>query len=184
MQENSSPTQSCGRKQVRGSFPASYSLLPFDMPTCGEVGSDVDAHQGARHQKRIAHRSEMYSNEPQHLAEGTEVARLRRRFSFVLQQALSFHTRPHLCKQGVALAGTRQLRSHGLVSVHANCTEGVTGSEGQGGANEGGGGIGAGVRNGDVNGVGVGNGDVNSNSEGDGAGAGTETGGGATKGAR
>ena len=33
----------------------------------------------------------------------TEVARLRRRFPFVLQHALSFRTRHHLCRQGVSL---------------------------------------------------------------------------------
>ena len=44
------------------------------------------------------------------------------------QQALSFRMQDHLCRQGVARAGTRQLRSQGPVSVHAHCTEGVTGS--------------------------------------------------------
>ena len=70
-----------------------------------------------------------------------EVERLRRRFSFVLQQALSFRTRHHLCRQGAALASTRQPRSQGLASVQAHRTEGVTGSEEQEGANEVGGGI-------------------------------------------
>ena len=114
--------------------------------------------------RRVEHRSETHSNESQHLAEGTEVARLRRRFSFVLQQALSFRTRHHLCRQGVALASTRQLRSQGPASVQAHRTEGVTGSEGREGTNGG--------WNGDGNGVGGGNGDVN----GHGDGAGTETG--------
>ena len=104
------------------------------------------------------------------MGEGTEVARLRRRFSFVLQQALSFRTRHHLCKQGVVLASTRQLRSQGPVSVQAHRTEGFTGSEGQEGVN----GVGGG--NGDGNGVGCGNGDVNGHGDGDGAGAGTGTG--------
>ena len=52
-------------------------------------------------------------------------------FSFVLQQALSFRTRHHLCRQGVALASTRQLRSQGPVFVRAHRTEGVTESEGR-----------------------------------------------------
>ena len=39
-------------------------------------------------------------------------------------QALLFRTRHHLCRQGVALAGTRQLRLQGLVPVHAHRTEG------------------------------------------------------------
>ena len=115
--------------------------------------------------RRVEHRAETHSNESQHLAAGTEVAHLRRRFSFVLQQALSFRTRNHLCRQGVALASTRQLRSQGPVSVHAHHTEGVTESKGREGAN--GGGIGVGDGNGD--GIGDANGD------GDGARAGTAT---------
>ena len=104
------------------------------MSTCGEVGSDVHALIKELAIRRVEHRSEIYSNESQHLAEGTEVARLRRRYSFVLK-ALSFHTRHHLCRQGAALAGTLQPRSKGPVSVHAHCTERVTGSEGREGAN-------------------------------------------------
>ena len=108
-----------------------------------------------------------YSNESHHLAEGTEVARLRRRFSFVLQQALSFRSRHHLCRQGVALASTRQPHLRGPVSVQAHRTGRVTESEGQEGANGVGGGIGVGGGNGD------GNGDVNGHGDGDGAGTGT-----------
>ena len=40
-------------------------------------------------------------------------------------QALSFCTRHHLCRQGVALAGIRQLRSQGPVSAHAHRNEGI-----------------------------------------------------------
>ena len=71
----------------------------------------------------------------------------------------------------MALASTQQLRSQGLVSVQAHRTEGVTGSEGQEGANGVGVGIGVGGGNGDGNGVGDGNGDVNGHWDGDGAGA-------------
>ena len=78
---------------------------------CGEVGSDVHALIKELAIRRVEDRSETHSNESQHVAEGTEVARLRRRFSFVLQQALSFRPRRHLCRQGVALASARQLRS-------------------------------------------------------------------------
>ena len=102
--------------------------------------------------RRVQHRSETYSNDSQHLAEGTEVARLRRRFSFVLQQALSFRTRHHLCRQGVALASTRRPHSQGPASVQAHGTGGITGSEGQEGANGVGGGIEVGGGNGDGNG--------------------------------
>ena len=119
--------------------------------------------------RRVKYRSD--SDESQHPAEGTEVARLRRRFSFVLQEALSFRTRHHTCRQRVALAGTRQLCLQGPVSVHAHCTKGVTGSERQEVANGVGEGIGVGGGDGDGNGVvGRGNGDVNGDGDGDGAG--------------
>ena len=118
--------------------------------------------------RRVEHRSETHSNESQHLAEGTEVARLRRRFSFVLQQALSFRMRHHLRRQGVALASTRQLCSQGAVSGQAHRTGGITGSEGKEGANGVGDGIGVGGGNGDGNGVRGGNG--GGNGEGDGGG--------------
>ena len=155
------------KNKYRGSFPATYSLLPLAMSTCGDVGSDVHALVKELAIRRVQHRSETYSNDSQHLAEGTEVARLRRRFSFVLQQALSFRTRHHLCRQGVALASTRRPHSQGPASVQAHRTGGVTGSEGQEGADGVGGGTGVGGGNGD------GNGDVNGHGDGDGAGAGT-----------
>ena len=164
------------KNKYRGSFPATYSPLPLAMSTCGEVGSDVYALIKELAIRRVQYRSETHSNEFQHLAEGTEGARLRRLFYFVLQQALSFRTRHHLCKQGVALASTRQLRSQGPVPVQAHRTGGVTGSEGQEGANGVGGGIGVGGGNGDGNGVGGGNGDANGHGYGDGAGAVTGTG--------
>ena len=137
------------------------------MSTCGDVGSDVHALIKELAIRRVQHRSETYSNESKHLAEGTVVARLRRRFSFVLQQALSFRTRHHLCRQGVALTSTRQPHAQGPASVQAHRTGGVTGSEGQEGANGVGGGIGVGGGNGD------GNGDVNGHGDRDGARTGT-----------
>ena len=155
------------KNKYRGSFPATYSLLPLAMSTCGDVGSDVHALIKELAIRRVQHRSETYSNDSQHLAEGTEVARLRRRFSFVLQQALSFRTRHHLCRQGVALASTRRPHSQGPASVQVHGTGGITGSEGQEGANGVGGGIEVGGGNGD------GNGDVDGQRDGDGAGAGT-----------
>ena len=155
------------KNKYRGSFPATYSLLPLAMSKCGDVGLDVHALIKELAIRRVQHRSETYSNESQHLAEGTEVARLRRRFSFVLQQALSFRTRHHLCRQGVALASTRQLHSQGPASIQAHRTGGVTRSEGQEGANGVGGGIGVGGGNGD------GNGDVDGHGDGDGPGTGT-----------
>ena len=164
------------KNKYRGSFPATYSLRPLAMSTCGEVGSDVHALIKELAITRVEHRSETHSDESQHLAERTEVARLRRRFSFVVQQAPSFRTRHHLCRQGVVLASTRQLRSQGPVSVQAHRTEGVTGSEGQEGANGVGGEIEGGGGNGDDNGVGGGNGKLNGHGDRVGAGAGTGTG--------
>ena len=155
------------KNKYRGSFPVTYPLLPLAMSTCGDVGSDVHALIKELAIRRVQHRSETYSNNSQHLAEGKEVARLRRRFSFVLQQALSIRTRHHLCRQGVALASTRRPHSQDPASVQAHGTSGITGSEGQEGANGVGGRIGVGGGNGD------GNGDVDGQGDGDGAGAGT-----------
>ena len=67
----------------------------------------------------------------------------------------------------MALASTRQPHAQGPASVQAHRTGGVTGSEGQEGANRFGGGIGVGGGNGD------GKGDVNGHGDGDGAGTGT-----------
>ena len=66
------------KNKNRGSFPATYSLLPLAMPTCGNVGSDVRALIKELAIRRVEHRSETHSYESQHLVEGTEVARLRR----------------------------------------------------------------------------------------------------------
>ena len=94
----------------------------------------------------------------------------------VLQQALLFRTRHHLCRQGVAPASTRQLRSQGPVSVHTHRTEEVVGFGGRKGTNEVGCGIGVGGRNGDGNGIGGRNWDMNGHGDRDGAGTGTGTG--------
>ena len=68
------------KNKFRGSFPATYSLLPLAMSTCCEVGSNVHALIKELAIRRVQHRSETHSNESQHLAKGTEVARLQRRF--------------------------------------------------------------------------------------------------------
>ena len=67
----------------------------------------------------------------------------------------------------MALATTRRPHSQGPASVQAHRTGGLTGSEGQEGANGVGGGIGVGGGNGD------GNGDVDGHGDGDESGAGT-----------
>ena len=90
-QENTSPTKSSGKKQVSGLVPR-YLLPPSSRySTCGEFGSDVHALIKELAIIRLEHRAEMHPNESPHLAKGSEVARLRRIFCFVLQQALSFH---------------------------------------------------------------------------------------------
>ena len=75
--------------------------------------------------------------------------------------------RKHTTHTHTHFASTRQPHSQGPASVQAHRTGGVTGSEGQEGANGVGGGIGVGRGNGD------GNGDVNGHGDGDGAGTGT-----------
>ena len=70
--------------KYRGLFSAIYSLLSLPMSTCGEVGSYVHALIKELAIREVEHRSEIHSNGSQHLAEGTEVACLRRRFFFVL----------------------------------------------------------------------------------------------------
>ena len=84
-------------------------------------------------------------------------------------RTLSFRTHRYLCREGVALSGTRQLRLQGPESVYVHRTVGVTGSKGREGAN----GVGGG--NTDGNGVGGGNGDVSGDGDGKGAGTGRRT---------
>ena len=67
------------------------------------------------------------------------------------EQALSFRTRHHLSREGLALAGNRQIRSQDLVSVDAHRTEEVSGS----------------IEREGEDGVGIGDGDVNVNEDGD-----------------
>ena len=71
-----------GKKQYRDSFPATSFLLPLAMLTCCETGSDVHTLIKEIAIRRVEHRSEIHSNESQHLVEGPDVACLRRRFSF------------------------------------------------------------------------------------------------------
>ena len=68
-------TQSVNVKKTKvlgGSFPATYSLLPLAILTCEEAGSDVHAFIKEPTLRRVEHRSEIDSNEPQYLVEGTE----------------------------------------------------------------------------------------------------------------
>ena len=59
------------KNKYEGLFPATYSLIPLAMSTCGEVGSDVHALTKELAIRRVEHRSETHSNESQHLVEGT-----------------------------------------------------------------------------------------------------------------
>ena len=71
------------KKKYRGSFPVIYSLPPLAMSTCSEVGSGVHNLIKELAIRRVEHnRSETHSDESKHLPEGTEVASLRRWFSF------------------------------------------------------------------------------------------------------
>ena len=106
------------KSKLRGSFSATTSLLPLVLSTYGKAGSDLHAFIKKLAIIPVEHRSEIHSNESQHLAEETEVVHLWRRFSFVQHQALSFCI-VIICRQEVALAGTRKLRSQGSVSVQA-----------------------------------------------------------------
>ena len=122
--DNASPTQLNARKTIiGGSFPATYSLLPLAMSTSGEVGPDVHALIKELAIRRAKNSSEVHSEEPRRLAEGTEIAHLRLRFSFVLQQALSFRTRHHICSHGVALTYSHRVRSQDTTSRMKICTD-------------------------------------------------------------
>ena len=101
------------------------------MSTCGEVGSDVHALIKELAIRRVEHRSETHSNESQHLAEGKEVARLRRRFSLVYSRQFHSARVTISADMSLALASTRQLCLQGPVSAQAHRTETVTGPEGQ-----------------------------------------------------
>ena len=85
-------------------------------------------------------------------------------FCFTADTFITHASSSHLCRQGMAPVGTRQLRSQGLVFVHARRTEGVTGSGRWEGANGAASGIGGG--NGAGNGGGGGNGDVKGDGDG------------------
>ena len=88
------------KNKYRGSFPATYSLLPLAMSTCGEVGSDVHTLIKELAIRRVERRTETHSNESQHLTERTEVARLRLRFSCFTVGTFIPHASPSLQTEG------------------------------------------------------------------------------------
>ena len=78
------------KNKYRGSFPATCSLLPLTMSTCGGVGSDVHVLIKEVAIRRVEHRSDTHSNESQHLVEGTELTRLRD--NYLLFYSRHFHS--------------------------------------------------------------------------------------------
>ena len=117
-------------------------------------------------------------NEEDGIGEGGREAKKRKKphKSCRRDQALSFRTRHYLCRQSVALAGTRKIYSQVLVSVHGHRTEGVIESERREGANGVGVGAGIGVEGGNGDGNGGGGGKRDENGDGDEGGAGSKTG--------
>ena len=144
------------KNKYLGSSPVTYSLVRVAMSTYCEADSDVHALLLDLGIRRVQHKPEMHSNESQHLAEGTEVARLWWQPSFVLHQAFLFRTRHHLYRQGAALAGSQQLCLQDSAHVHAYCTVGGTVPEELKGAKVGGNGIGGGTGTGTMMGTGTG----------------------------
>ena len=49
------------KNKYRGSFPATYSLLPLAVSTCGDVGSDVHSLIKELAIRRVQHRPETYT---------------------------------------------------------------------------------------------------------------------------
>ena len=146
------------------------------MLTCGEVGSDVHALIKEFAIRLVEHRSETHSNESQHLAKETEVARLWRRLSFCFTAGTSIsYASPYLQTGGGACEhSTAPFARTGACTSASyrgdNRVRGTEGTNGVGGGNGDGNGVGGG--NGDVDG----DGDVGGDGDGDGAGAGTGTG--------
>ena len=135
-----------------------YSLLPLAMLTCSEAGLDVHALiKEFTHRTGRAQVGDTLQRVPASAREnGISTYVLGGDTLFISKQALSFRTRHHLCRQGLALAGTQQLRSIDTVPLHVHCTEGITRSEGLEGARGGGNGIRVGNGDGDGHGAGSG----------------------------
>ena len=62
------------KNKYRGSFPATYSLLPLTMSICDEVGSDAHALTKELAIRRVQHRSETHSNESQGGRDGSSTS--------------------------------------------------------------------------------------------------------------
>ena len=58
------------KNNYKGSFPATYFILPLVVSMCSEVGSDMHDLIEELAIRRVEQRSEIHSNESQHLVEG------------------------------------------------------------------------------------------------------------------
>ena len=58
------------KNKYRGSFPATYSLLPLAMSTCGELGPDMHALIKELAHRRVNYSPELHSEVSRRLAEG------------------------------------------------------------------------------------------------------------------
>jgi len=65
-------------------YPATYSPLPFAIPTNGEVGSDEHGFIKEFAIRRVEYSSEFHSGESRHVTEGAEIARPMLLLSFLL----------------------------------------------------------------------------------------------------
>lgn len=98
------------RKQnkYRGTLLAIYILLFLALSMHKTLGADTQILINAMAARRVHHQDDMAVDRASATAEGREMTHLRRRYSFVLQHALSQHTPHHLCGQGaVSLKAAR-----------------------------------------------------------------------------
>ena len=123
------------KNKYRGSFPATYSLLPLAMSTSGDVGSDVHAIIKELAIRRVQHRSETYSNGSQHLVEWTESSTYSAAILFCFTaDTLIPHVSPSRQTGGGACEHPTAPFARPGVCTNASYRV-VTGSEGQEGAN-------------------------------------------------
>lgn len=86
------------KNKYQGLLPAIYYSLPLCMSMFGELGPEVHALIKELALRPVNESSEIISERSWRFTEGTELARLRERFSSVARLS----TRCRLCKQGPA----------------------------------------------------------------------------------
>ena len=89
------------RNKYRGTHPDTYCLLPVAVSMHGALGDEAQMLIEAMATRLVDLKGLPGDSHERPAAEGRKASELRRRFSFVLQQALSQRTRHHLCRQGV-----------------------------------------------------------------------------------